>query len=257
MNRLTRAVAVVVPAHDEEQLLGACLDSIALAVDAARSVVPRVGVWVVLDACTDGSASIADAAGVEVITVDAHSVGTARAAGVRAALEAFDDVPARAIWTAHTDADSVVPPNWLTHQLHLARRGADVAVGTVRPDFRDLDVEQVEAWWATHTPGVANGHVHGANLGIRASALLDAGSFADAAVHEDVWLVDEIRSRGGHLIATDAAWVRTSGRPIGRAPGGYSRYLREDLVALARQLHEPLPPQRGAPSREHDPSEVV
>ncbi|MEV4689234.1 glycosyltransferase [Microbacterium sp. LWH3-1.2] len=257
MNRRTRAVAVIVPAHDEEQLLGACLDSIARAVDAARSVVPRIGVWVVLDACTDGSASVAEAAGVEVISVDAHSVGTARAAGVRAALEGLGDAPARAIWTAHTDADSVVPPNWLIHQLDLAQQGADVVVGTVRPDFRDLDAEQVEAWWATHTPGVANGHVHGANLGIRASALLDAGGFADAAVHEDVWLVDEIRSRGGRLLATDAAWVRTSGRPIGRAPGGYSRYLREDLVPLARRRHDPPPLQHGVHQWEHDPSEVA
>ena len=257
MSHPTRAVAVVVPAHDEEALLGACLASIARAVDAARAVVPRIGVWVVLDACTDGSAGIARAAGVEVITVDARSVGTARAAGVRAALAAFDDVPARAIWTAHTDADSVVPPNWLTHQLHLARRGSDVVVGTVRPDFRDLDAEQIEAWWATHTPGVANGHVHGANLGLRASALLDAGGFADADVHEDVWLVDEIRSRGGRLVATDAAWVRTSGRPVGRAPGGYSRYLREDLVPLARRLHEPPPLQRDDDRWECDPSEVA
>lgn len=257
MNLRTRAVAVVVPAHDEEGLLGACLSSIALAVEAARSVVPRIGVWVVLDACTDASASIATAAGVKIVTVEAGSVGTARAAGVHAALDGFEDVSTQAIWTAHTDADSVVPPNWLTHQLHLARQGADVVVGTVRPDFRDLDAEQTEAWWATHTPGVANGHVHGANLGIRASALLAAGGFTDAAVHEDVWLVDEIRSRGGRLAATDAAWVRTSGRPIGRAPDGYARYLREDLVPLAQRLREPLLVQHADPRWERDPSEVA
>ena len=234
------AVAVIVPAHNEEQLIGACLESIDIAARAARAVGPSVGVWVVLDACTDRSATIAADAGVNLLAVNARSVGAARAAGVGAALERFADLPSDRVWTAHTDADSVVPANWLTHQLRLARRRADVVVGTVRPDFRDLDPEQTEAWWATHTPGVANGHVHGANLGIRASALLDAGGFADATVHEDVWLVDEIRARGGRLSATDAAWVRTSGRQIGRAPGGYARYLREDLVPLAdatRGLH--------------------
>ncbi|MFB7892426.1 glycosyltransferase [Microbacterium sp. NPDC056044] len=257
MNRHTQALAVVVPAHDEEELLGACLESIATAVDEARSVVPRIGVWVVLDACTDASAAIASAAGMQVLTVIEQSVGSARAAGMRAALERFAAVSSRKLWTAHTDADSVVPKNWLTHQLDLAERGADVVVGTVRPDFRDLDAEQTAAWWATHTPGVANGHVHGANLGIRASALLAAGGFTDAAVHEDVWLVDEIRARGGHLVATDAAWVRTSGRPIGRAPGGYSRYLREDLVPLARQARAPLPLPRVDRHWESDPSEVA
>lgn len=229
------AVAVIVPAHDEEQLIGACLASIDIAARAARAVVPSVGIWVVLDACTDRSAALAAAHDIELVTVNAHSVGAARAAGVGAALERFAHLPPRRVWTAHTDADSVVPANWLTHQLRLARRRVDVVVGTVRPDFRDLDAEQTEAWWATHTPGQANGHVHGANLGIRASALLDAGGFADAAVHEDVWLVDAIRAQGGRLAATDAAWVRTSGRQVGRAPGGYARYLREDLVALADQ----------------------
>ena len=257
MNPRMRAVAVVVPAHDEEELLGGCLDAIEEAVDAARSVVPRIGVWVVLDACTDASAEVARAADVDLISIDAHSVGTARAVGVRAALDRFDDVGRRAVWTAHTDADSDGPPNWLTHQLHLARQGADVVVGTVRPDFRDLDAKQTEAWWATHTPGVANGHVHGANLGIRASALLAAGGFTDAAVHEDVWLVDEIRSRGGRLVATDAAWVRTSGRPIGRAPGGYSPYPRGGLLPLAQRLREPLRLQPVDPRRECDPSEVA
>jgi len=228
-----QAVAVIVPAHNEEELIGACLASVAAAVSQVRDDAD-VGLWAVLDACTDRSASIAAAMGAQILTVDRRSVGAARAAGVSAALERFAGIPPERLWTAHTDADSVVPANWLRHQLELSRQGSDVVIGTVRPDFRDLDAEQVAAWWATHTPGLANGHVHGANLGIRASALLEAGGFADAAVHEDVWLVDAIRENGGRLTATDAAWVRTSGRRFGRAPGGYARYLREDLVDLAR-----------------------
>jgi len=240
MTRRVKALAVIVPAHDEEDLIGACLESIVEAVQRARAVVSEVGVWAVLDACTDDSAAIAAAAGVRLLTVERRSVGAARAAGVAAALERFADVAPDRLWTAHTDADSAVPPNWLTHQLQLARHGADVVIGTVRPDFRDLLPEQVDAWWETHTPGIANGHVHGANLGIRASALLDAGGFADAAVHEDVWLVDAIRARGGSITATDSAWVRTSGRQVGRAPGGYARYLREDLVRLANSRRDAL-----------------
>lgn len=239
MTRRIDAVAVVVPAHDEEELLGACLDSIAVAVLAARAVVDRVDVHVVLDACRDGSAAIAAAAGVHVTAIDARAVGAARAAGVAQAMALLPEYDLRRVWTAHTDADSVVPPNWITHQLLHARRGADLVIGTVRPDFDDLTPEQTAAWWATHTPGIANGHVHGANLGIRASALLGIGGFPPASAHEDVRAVELIRRAGGRGVATDAAWVRTSGRRQGRAPEGYARYLQEGLLQRARQVGAP------------------
>lgn len=230
---MIEALAVVVPVHDEEELLGDCLASVAGALAQVRGRRPEVRAtgWVVLDACTDGSDAVARASGLGLVRLDTRSVGAARAAGVAAALAALGPVPPERVWTAHTDADSVVPPHWLVHQLELADAGADVAVGTVRPDFRDLDDAQVEAWWRRYTPGVANGHVHGANLGIRASALAAAGGFAPVAEHEDVRLVEAARRRGASLVATDAAWVRTSGRQRGRTPGGYARYLREDLVS--------------------------
>ncbi|MDR7183044.1 MULTISPECIES: hypothetical protein [Microbacterium] len=76
-------------------------------------------------------------------------------------------------------------------------------------------------------------------------------------MHEDIWLVDEIRSHGGRLVATDAAWVRTSARRIGRAPGGYARCLQEDLVPLAQRLREPHLRQRGDPLPKWDPSEAA
>lgn len=247
MSERVGAVAVVVPAHDEEDLLGACLDSVAVAARAARAAGVRVDVHVVLDDCRDRSAVIARRHDVRVHEIHARSVGAARSVGVTAALALLEGLPPEGVWTAHTDADSWVPPNWLIHQLALAREGADVVVGTVRPDFRDLSAEQTAAWWATHTPGAANGHVHGANLGIRASHLLDAGGFPQLSAHEDVRLVERIREAGGRFVATDAAWVRTSGRQHGRAPEGYARYLREDLVALARRLAEAAPHETSMP----------
>ena len=77
-------VHVVVPAHDEEQLLGACLASVATA--TARLVADRPGVvvrtTVVLDRCTDQTGAVAAAYGVDTVAVDAASVGVARAAGI-------------------------------------------------------------------------------------------------------------------------------------------------------------------------------
>ncbi|WP_458040685.1 MULTISPECIES: glycosyltransferase [Bacteria] len=228
------ALAVVIPAHDEEELIGACLDSIRTAVARARGLVERVSVHVALDACSDETARIAIAAGADAIVPAARGVGAARAAGVAAALAAHEYEPPRRLWIAHTDADSVVPANWLTHQWELATGGADIVVGTVRPDFRDLSAEQIAAWWATHVPGTANGHVHGANLGTRASTLVAAGGFEPVLEHEDVWLVAEALTYGAHVEASDEAWVQTSGRPFGRTSGGYAGYLREQLIPLAR-----------------------
>ena len=228
------ALAVVIPAHDEEDLIGSCLDAIRNAVAAARDLVDQVSVHVALDACSDATARIAVAAGAEVIVPGARGVGAARAEGVAAALAAHAHVPLRRLWIAHTDADSVVPPHWLTHQWELASAGADIVVGTVRPDFRDLTAEQTTAWWATHVPGTANGHVHGANLGTRASTLVLAGGFEPVLEHEDVLLVAEARGPGARIVASDAAWVRTSGRAVGRTAGGYAGYLREQLIPLAR-----------------------
>ena len=228
------ALAVVIPAHDEQELIGVCLDAIRVAVAAVRVRVGQVSVHVAADACTDQTTQIAQAAGAEVVVPGVRGVGAARASGVTRALAAHVDVPLRRLWIAHTDADSVVPANWLLHQLELAASGADVVVGTVRPDFRDLSPAQTTAWWATHVPGTANGHVHGANLGTRASTLVAAGGFEPVLEHEDVLLVDEARARGARLVASDAAWVQTSGRRVGRTAGGYAGYLREQLIPLAR-----------------------
>lgn len=227
------AVAVVIPVHDEQERLAECLDSVQLSLDAVRPSLRQASVHVVLDACTDRSASIAARYPFDVRTVTAACVGVARSAGTDAAIVAHAAVPLTRLWTAHTDADSVVPPHWLAHQLELAASGVDIVIGTVRPDFRELSARQVEAWWATHTPGIANGHVHGANLGMRASTLVAAGGYEDLYEHEDVRLVEAARDLGARVAASDVAWVRTSGRQIGRTLGGYARYLREDLVRAA------------------------
>ena len=80
------AVAVVVPARDEEVLLPACLDAVAAAVDALGTAHPDVPtqVVVVLDACRDGSDRVVrDRDGVVAVTTLAGCVGVARVGGRR------------------------------------------------------------------------------------------------------------------------------------------------------------------------------
>ncbi len=213
-------VAVVIPARNEAELIARCLASIG-----------DQRVIVVADRCVDDTAVIARGHGAEVIEIDEATVGLARAIGCEAALRD----PAVS-WLACTDADSVVPPNWIAEQLRLAAAGVDVVVGTVHPDFDDLTGQQIRAWHDTHPPGAANGHVHGANLGLRASAYRAVGGFAPVSEHEDNDLVARLASAGFTVAPTAAIEVMTSGRTFGRTPGGYARYLRDDLLSAAGRL---------------------
>lgn len=226
-----RTILVAVPVQNEDALLPRCLGALEQAIERLRQNpgAPRVAVALALDSCTDGSAAIAAASPFSWLELDARNVGLARAAALDLLLQRVPANELHATWIANTDADSAVPVNWLTEQRRLAASGADLMIGTVRPDLAELDPQRRHAWLATHTPGVANGHVHGANLGIRADVYSSVGGFTAVTAHEDVALVAAAREVGAREVATDACWVLTSGRTEGRAPGGYSRYLREDL----------------------------
>jgi len=224
---------VVVPVHNEEALLPRCVDSIGAAIGGVQAQIRErleIDVTFVLDACDDRSTEIAANSPFEWTSIRANNVGIARASGIDLALLRRPPDDLRRVWIANTDADSAVPANWLAHQIGLAAAGAQLMIGTVRPDPGDLDPARRARWSATHTPGEANGHVHGANLGVRADVYRNAGGFEPAPEHEDVRFVERVRAFGAREEATDACWVLTSGRSRGRTPGGYARYIREDLV---------------------------
>ncbi|MGW9404330.1 glycosyltransferase [Arthrobacter sp. NPDC055585] len=216
---------VVIPARDEEDLLPRCLASVAGAV-RVLAVPARVSVVVVLDSCTDGSAAAAAGAGLELglelhlLETRAGNVGAVRAEGAAAVLEMG------ALWLANTDADTIVPANWLQMQAELSAAGYGLVLGTVVPDARDLTADHLGLWQAQHTLAEGHPYVHGANLGFSAEAYAAAGGFRPGTTGEDVDLAHRIKAAGVAWTATD--WIRavTSGRTTGRAPAGFSGYLR-------------------------------
>ncbi len=211
-------IGVVVPAHDEQQLLPACLASIKVAAGHPHLNDVTVRVLTVLDACTDDTVSVAG----DALEVDVRNVGSARAAGCAALL-------AHGVrWLATTDADSVVPPDWLAVQLGLARRGADAVAGTVRVDSWGRQPVRVRAAFeATYgRPSDGHLHVHGANLGVSAGAYRSVGGFRPLPVAEDQTLVDALVAAGHRVAATGAIPVSTSARVRSRAPGGFADHLR-------------------------------
>jgi len=241
------AVAVVMPAHNEDQHIGRALRAVQCAADELQRQRPDVDVrvTVVLDSCTDRSAAIT--AGYvdadprfSALEVRLRSAGASRAAGVRSAVLGGRRAPGQRsrpapwpgrTWLANTDADSQVPVNWLVRQLEFAEAGADAVLGSVEPDPVGMDPELLRRWLDRHPFEENHPHIYGANFGVRASAYLAAGGFSQQESHEDRTLVQGLRSLAFTVLATDSMRVLTSGRTQARAPQGFGAYLR----SLGRQ----------------------
>jgi glycosyltransferase involved in cell wall biosynthesis len=212
---------VVVPAHNEFAALERCIDAVRAA--ATTAALPTA-VIVVLDACDDDSASLAERFGSDVhfITVDERNVGGARAAGFRYARRMLDGVP----WYATTDADTEVGNDWLARQLAA---DADMVLGLVRVGmWRHHSEEVAEEYEARYRAEASrHQHIHGANMGFSSQAYWRVGGFAALASGEDVDLVERFQAAGFRVHSDDSSYVTTSDRSDGRAPGGFAEHLAE------------------------------
>ncbi|MEU6122042.1 glycosyltransferase [Streptomyces sp. NPDC047123] len=241
------AAAVVVPAHDEADLIVACVRAIRTA--AARIAPLPVVTVVVADACADATAALAAREGAHVLEIRGHNVGAARAAGARHALDLLGLAPGTAgpdIWLAMTDADSTVPAHWLARQLAWARRGHDAVLGTIRlapaphPGHRRARNDRHDAAYYRTRPARQAGapwehpHIHGANMGVSAAAYRRVGGFAALTTGEDRDLAVRLAAAGYRIARADDHPVRTADRLRGRAPGG--------LADLLASLERPSPP---------------
>jgi glycosyltransferase involved in cell wall biosynthesis len=220
-------LGVVVPAHDEEADIGACLESLLIASRSPRLLGEPVVIVVALDACRDATERIAHRWGAMTVAVEARNVGIARACGARRALAAG------ARWLAFTDADSVVAPEWLAAQLD---QRSDAVCGTI--EVRDWGAygEPLRLHHSAHyTDADGHRHVHGANLGVTARAYEQVGGFKPLVSSEDVALVEALQVSGASIAWSAAPRVVTSARRAYRAPGGFG----ETLARVDRELASP------------------
>ena len=233
MGRQLAAMAVIIPARDEEERLGRCLDSVRAAMDRLAHARPQIQARaiVVADSCTDGTAQIAGRHASEdwrisVQQVGFGNVGASRAAGARHALGLLAAAgDPGAIWLASTDADTCVPEHWLQGFARLHSRGADAVAGTVEPERSELDEHIFALWQQEYQPVEGHGHIHGANFGVCAAAYLAVGGFEPLAAREDVALVEALRHAGYRVQATARLQATTSGRLRGRLGEGFADYL--------------------------------
>jgi hypothetical protein len=260
VSRRIGAVAVVVPARDEEDGIEACLAGIAVALGRLPADV-ATSVTVVLDRCTDRTPQIVDAVlagrpGAGVLQVGAlagrrpathcalsgpthivagSGVGALRDLGVRDALDRLRPLHPERVWVLSTDADTTVPPDWATAHLHLATAGAAGVAG-----MADLALPRLLSAAASRrhdelvrdlVDGSSHAHVYGANLGVRGDAYLAVGGFPPDGAGEDHGLWAALRVAGYPVRQPTSLRVLTSARTVGRATGG--------LADLLQSLHDP------------------
>jgi glycosyltransferase involved in cell wall biosynthesis len=258
------AVAVIVPARNEQEYVGACLRSIRRALDELPAGIATT-VTIVLDRCVDrtpdrvgalierwpqasalwvaavgGVAAVGvrragTAAGPEPAYIVAGSgVGALRDLGVRDALARLVAHPPAATWLLSTDADTTVAPDWALAHLELAGTGACGVAGVAElAGDAPLSPDARRRYRAIVDGGLDDDrhrHVYGANLGVRADAYLRVGGFPADGAGEDHGLWHRLRCAGYPLVAPTAVRVQTSARTRGRAAGG----LADLLLALHR-----------------------
>ncbi|HYP69490.1 MAG TPA: glycosyltransferase [Variovorax sp.] len=224
-------LGIVIPAHNEE-------NQIAVAVHAASAAArhrdlhgEHVEILVVLDSCSDLTGVRACQHGAHTFSLRGRNVGYARAAGAAALLA----MGAR--WLAFSDADTRVSEEWLSHQLSL---NADAVCGTVAVDDWSSHGEYAPLLRAhfqeTYRDADGHSHVHGANLGVSASAYRRAGGFRHLRCSEDQQLVDALVSSGARVAWSAKPRVVTSARRDVRVSGGFGSALSA-VVTSASAAH--------------------
>lgn len=223
-------IAVIIPVHDEEDTLHACLLAILHAAVHPGLDGETVHVVVVLDSCTDRSEAIAKGLGVHVMHVGLRNVGAVRAVGARHA------IGRGARWLANTDADTVVAGDWLWQQLQL---GTDAVCGTVAVEDwtpHGAAAPRLRAHFAqTYNDADGHRHIHGANFGVSASAYRRAGGFPPLACSEDVALLQALLAIGASIAWTAAPRVVTSARLDARAADGFGDTLKAVVSNFERR----------------------
>jgi len=221
-------LAVVIPAHNEAEVIGACVRSVGVAAQHPLLLGEKIFVIVVADDCFDHTDAFAMAAGAVVVSVFKRNVGKARAQGADLA------IARGARWLAFTDADTQVAPDWLSSQLACRTDAVCGVIGITDWSGHAFNVK--EEFYRTYRDEDGHRHIHGANLGCSTAAYRKAGGFQPLTFNEDVALVDALIATGASVGWSNKVRVSTSARLDSRTPWGFGATLRAASERLARAM---------------------
>jgi glycosyltransferase involved in cell wall biosynthesis len=224
-------VGVCLPVHNEQDTLPETLAALTLAIHNLVDTGVACRLAVVLDDCSDGSEGLvrqwtSEATDIVALVVNcsAHNVGVARQTGCLALIESCASLDLSQIWLATTDADSEVPPQWLTHQVECMSKKIDFWAGRVEvSDWSDRHPGTTQLWNRAYCK--EPDPIHGANLGINAELFLKVGGFAPLATGEDEALRRAVSRTSSTVFHDRRMPVKTSARVRARAPLGFAHYM--------------------------------
>lgn len=222
-------ISIVIPAYNEESYLGACLDSL-----KNQDFKGSYEIIIVDNNSTDKTAEIAAHYRATVIKESVAGVAYARQTGFMAA---------RAPIIASTDADTIVPKNWISiiskkfsddptlvefgglYHLYSGPLTARLFFQFVAPFVWKLDKRAMHGW---SIPGV--------NMALRKSAFEKIGGFrTELKINEDAMLSQDLKKIG--KVELDPHFlVKTSGRRYRNGLiAGLAAYAPNTLARLARR----------------------
>jgi glycosyltransferase involved in cell wall biosynthesis len=228
-------VSVVIPAYNEEKYIGACLEAL------HQQTYPhnQFEIIVVNNRCTDQTAAIARRMGALVVYEGFKGIGAARQRGALAA---------RGEIIAGTDADTIVPPDWL--ERIAARFAAEPDLGGLYGPIRHHDGSRLAKRYIETVMPLLMRLAHragkpcfsGNNFAVRKDKLMQVGGFNPALLTaEDVDV--SMRLCAITRIAFDPTFIAyTSSR---RAQEGVTRILIRTFASGLRMLflgQSPLAP---------------
>ncbi len=242
-------ISVVVPARNEEALVGSCLAALA---EQEGISTQEYEVLLVLDQCTDATEVRALEVAAEYPDLRLYLLeGPGRGAG-HARRVGMEEAYARLLSSgrpdgliASTDADTVVAEDWLSAQLETASQGARAIGGHI--ELRDdADLPPGVVGWraeqgrlrqrellAVGDPVQAeHWQFSGASLALTAATYAKIGGLKPRAALEDEYLERALARCGVPIERPLAVRVATSARLVGRAKRGLARDL-----ALASWVH--------------------
>lgn len=224
-------VTVVIPVHNEEEYLGACLDSLMRQQELANEII------VVNNNSTDNTASIAKKYPVRLLLEKEQGLTPARNKGFN---------HARYQIIARTDADTILPPNWIK-RIKKSFSDDELVAISGPAEFYDLPELIQNSHWQSKPTWVKliksynrivkkmtkHDCIYGPNYAIRNSEwkkVKNKVCLNDKQVHEDLDLAIHL-SPFGKIKFDNTLIVKTSVRRW-KKPDAYLEYLYRGLKSI-------------------------
>jgi GT2 family glycosyltransferase len=252
---------VAIPVRDEEQRLSACLAAL------ARQTVPAHEILVLLNNCRDGSLDVAKSYALHMdnLTIlECNLAGAAACAG-EARRRVLNEAATRAgegiILTS--DADAIVPDDWISHNISLIAEGAEVVCGraviapaeaaAIPAHLHEMQAREeaccaaLDHLIATIDPDPADPWLRhqensGASIAVTAAALRRAGGPPAIGRGEDRALIAALMQVDARIRHAPGLTVTVSGRLVGRADGGMAATISRRLASPDHWADDALEP---------------